>query len=363
MERSKGVFRPSYFPALEECIRFEPKPRREDPALTRGTDWHKELAAVLSAKKRLDEIEEPEARAACRWAVGELRRRHVLVMHTELEIPVYDEFGTVITSGHADAEGSILASNELVIIDAKTGDRRDYSAQFAAYGLGRMDACRYRACVIMVLWLDLREVDEYDLEYSEAESRLWKLRARFKEREAEAPAINEYCDWCALRRKCPAWLAQGEAALELLPEMAPLIWKLEALKRDPQKLGAFMTAYKRLVKLVEDDHKLRNVIFDYLQAGARISGWTISRGKTAASVVNKEHFVRSVFNKLGVPRTARVIDISVPKLRDEWADAFPDEELPVEIEDGRTYHYAKVVTPKGRGQASLRRRERQAQEV
>jgi hypothetical protein len=355
---SEPIFRPSYFPALEECIRFEPRPAQERPEADRGTNWHAELAAVLSSRKRLDQIEDLDCRGRIRWAVQELRQRRILITATELESAIVDEFGEMLTVGHLDAEGKFLDSNELVIIDAKTGDRREYAAQFAGYGLGRMDALRYRACVVIVLWLDLGEVDEYDLSYTEAESRIWKLRQRFVNRSEEVPVINEFCDWCGLRPKCPAWLAQGEKALAVLPDWQPVVRKLEALKRDPQQLGEFMTAYRRLQKLVDDDHQLRSVIFDYLQSGVKIPGWTLTQRKLADKVVNKEEFVRAIFNKLGVPRTAAVISVSAAKLEAEWAEAFPGEELPVEIERGSTIYFARAVQPKGRGLAALRRKER-----
>jgi hypothetical protein len=138
--RDEG-FRPSAFPRLELCIRYQTRDDGEEsPAAGRGHDLHELFAAVLAGEMKPEAIEDLESRECIQWALSEIDSRGINVHYVEYELEIRGEDGEVITTGTTDAWG---VTKELWVIDAKSGDEYDYSAQFAS--------CRDRSEIGLIL--------------------------------------------------------------------------------------------------------------------------------------------------------------------------------------------------------------------
>src|SRR6266478_9320444 len=122
-----STFSPHLFPKLELCIKFEDKPGDSGEAANRGIDLHELLAAVLAGERTIESIEDAESRACIAWAVAEIDARGIKVHYVEYEVEITDADGKAVTKGHPDAWG--VTATELWVIDAKSGDEYDYSAQ------------------------------------------------------------------------------------------------------------------------------------------------------------------------------------------------------------------------------------------
>ena len=361
--RDQG-FRPSNFPRLEQCIHFvERDAAGSDEAAARGLQVHQWLEQALNEELDPDEIPDAEAREAVFWALNEIARRGIVVHGVEENLEIASPAGESLTAGVVDAWGR--TGTELWGIDFKTGDQRDYSAQFAAYGRALMSKAGEGHCAWLELYLDLRIANEYDIASAEADDRVLQLHRRFLARRREEPVANVYCDWCGARANCSVWLndaSKAMAASPAEPAAAPeqpvdrLVYEIERLKQDPVKLGQFYTAYRRLEKLVEDEWRLKEAIFDYLQRGEEVPGFRLQRSPVQETVE-----VEQVLLKCAVPmgsiRAREFLSVSIPKLRQEWAK-WSREPLPVEVKQGPVTFHVRSDSPKGAGRAAAARRAR-----
>jgi len=271
--------------------------------------------------------------------------------------------GEILTAGMVDAWGR--TETELWGIDFKTGDQRDYSAQFAAYGRALMAKAGESRCVWLELYLDLRIANEYNIPAPEAEDRVVQLHRRFLGKRLEEPAANAYCDWCGSRAQCPVWLKDASKAMAASPPQPEaeqpvdrLVYEIERLKQDPVKLGQFYTAYRRLEKLVEDEWRLKEAIFDYLQRGEEVPGFRLQRSPVQETVEVEQVLLRCAV-PMGSIRAREFLSVSIPKLRQEWAK-WSREPLPVEIKQGPVTFHVRSDTPKGSGRAAAARRARRS---
>ncbi|HEY0789995.1 MAG TPA: PD-(D/E)XK nuclease family protein [Chthoniobacterales bacterium] len=357
--RDQG-FRPSNFPKLEECLHFVGRSFPEGET-TRGLHWHELLEQVLKEQLRVDQIDDGEAREAVAWAVGEINQRGIVIRGVEETVLVTGEDGVEITRGVVDAWGN--GPENLWGIDFKTGDQRDYSAQFAAYSGALMARENVGHCAWLELYLDLRVASEYEVDAGSAQERINELQARFERRAEEAPLANPYCDWCAVRGTCPVWLEAASDALAVgapaVPDEAPvnrLVYEIERLKQDPVELGHFYTAYRRLEKLVEDDWQLKDKIAEYLEQGREVPGFCLRRSPTQESVEVEEVVLKCVL-PMGSVRAREFLSVSVPRLRQEWA-RFSSDPFPVTVEQSPPAYHVRQDAPKGRGRAAAARARR-----
>src|SRR5258708_8685813 len=127
----QSIFRPHVWPKLELCIHFEEKKGDDKEAIKRGKSLHELLAAVLAGEIKIERIEDGGSRECIAWAVDEIDRRGIKIHYVEYDVVITDAEGKTITGGTTDAWG--VTTKELWVIDAKSGDEYDYSAQFAGY--------------------------------------------------------------------------------------------------------------------------------------------------------------------------------------------------------------------------------------
>ena len=151
----QSKFRPHLFPKLELCIRFEARKDEEgeeNEAIKRGRSLHELLAAVLAGEITIESIKDAESRACIAWAVAEIDRRGIKVHYVEYDVEITDADGNKVTGGTCDAWG--VTTKELWVIDAKSGDEYDYSAQFAGYAKSILEEQKRDKCVFLLLYLE-----------------------------------------------------------------------------------------------------------------------------------------------------------------------------------------------------------------
>jgi hypothetical protein len=363
--RDQG-FRPSNFPRLEQCIHFVERDTAGSDEATRGQQLHKWLEQVLNEELDPGEIPDEEAREAVLWALNEIAQRGIVVHGVEDDLEIAGPSGEILTAGVVDAWGR--TGTELWGIDFKTGDQRDYSAQFAAYSRALMSKAGEGHCVWLELYLDLRVANEYNIPSAEAEDRVLQLHRRFLAKRREQPAANIYCDWCGSRANCLVWLDDASKAMAASPSepkaeqeqpVDRLVYEIERLKQDPVQLGQFYTAYRRLEKLVEDEWRLKEAIFDYLQRGEEVPGFRLQRSPVQETVEVEQVLLKCAV-PMGTIRAREFLSVSIPKLRQEWAK-WSREPLPVEIKQGPVTFHVRSDAPKGSGRAAAARATRRAQ--
>jgi CRISPR/Cas system-associated exonuclease Cas4 (RecB family) len=352
---SRRVFRPSVLPKLEECLHFQPK-ESIDEYTSRGTSLHGIIACVLRKQHGVADIPIKEDRETVAWAISELTSRELEILEVEKEMPLLIH-GEKVWDMTVDL---IARDEDLWVVDWKSGDKRDYSAQIAAYGMEAMRKRRKKNCVLMVSYLDLRESYEYELEYGDAVIRVTELYDAWRNPAKAAYVINDYCDYCHLRGACPAWLEEGKKAFALTEDTLDL--RVEELKKDPVKLGEFFAAYKRLVKLVEKEWALKDMVLEHLTNGRDVPGFGLARDPSYQTV-DPEQVLLNVVGEMGTMRAAKFISVSIPKMIEGWSE-FSSEPLPVEVVTvtPATYH-SKLQAPPGRGAARALRDKRKKGEV
>ncbi|MBW0000074.1 MAG: hypothetical protein JO015_13315 [Verrucomicrobia bacterium] len=360
--RDQG-FRPSNFPRLEQCIHFVERDAAASDEANRGQQLHRWLEQVLNDELDPGEIPDAEARETVLWGLNEIARRGIVVHGVEEGVEIAGPDGAILTAGVVDAWGR--TGTELWGIDFKTGDQRDYSAQFAAYGRALMSKAGEGRCVWLEIYLDLRVANEYNIPSVEAEDRVVQLHRRFLAKRREEPVANIYCDWCGARAHCPVWLNDASRAMAASPSepVAPqeqpvdrLVYEIERLKQDPVKLGQFYTAYRRLEKLVEDEWRLKEAIFDYLERGEAVPGFRLQRSPVQETVEVEQVLLKCAV-PMGTIRAREFLSVSIPRLRQEWA-RWSREPLPVEIKQSPVTFHVRSETPKGSGRAAAARAER-----
>jgi hypothetical protein len=355
--REQG-FRPSAFPKLELCIHFKARDGGEEtPAAGRGHDLHELFALVLAGEMKPEEIEDPESRECIEWALSEIDARGIHVHYVEYELEIIDEQGEIITTGTADAWG---VTKELWVIDAKSGDEYDYSAQFAGYAKSVMEEQKRDECVFLLLYFDLRKAIEFEITYVEVAERVYALHDRFVYRDEEEPQANQYCDWCANRGSCKVWLESSSKALTVAGQSPDLVYQIEQIKKDPQRLADFYVAYKRLVKLFTEEWHISDALFEHLKNGAKPEGVAIGHRK-GDSYIDPEQALLQCHKVLGSMRFAQAITVSL-KLKEIW-EGFTNEPFPLKIEQGPDIYFPKIAQPRGRGKARALRNKRAKEAV
>jgi hypothetical protein len=362
----RSVFRPSALPKLEECIHYKGDTDEdvETEFMARGQRLHSLCASVLAGEMETVQIEDPEDRACVEWSIEEIRSRGVLIEFVEYEVPITIK-GEEVTGGTVDCWGMgpiqvKTHQSELWLFDFKSGDERDYSAQFVAYSKPIMEEKGKQSAVFCVLYYDLREAREFDVELAECEPRLERLAIRWLTRESEEPRINRYCGWCTVKGSCKLWLAEAKHALVLLPEATPELLenvdRITEIKSNPEALGAFYSACKRLVKLMEE-WQLKEAVQQYLESGTGVPGFTMSH-RSGEPRINIEMALIEVLPQIGAMRFAPCIGVNVRALKEAWEGFITDKPFPLEITEGPTAYFPKSTVPHGTGKARMARNKR-----
>jgi hypothetical protein len=308
----KSALRPSNLPKLVLCSCYEGN-QVAGPAAQRGTlldsAFRAELLGqeerfVIANKLTADEI------AAVSWSVSMVRamsgRERVLAREDDCRMEILNLTGT------ADA----IVPAKFTHFDLKTGARRNYREQMAAYALGLMNAHFASSWTAHLLFCDQREIETHRFTYDEAYAIVTQIVQAFND-PAKKPNPCEYCGWCAKADTCPARLA---LVAETLPVADPG-FDFDAVLADPDKLGRFLAA----CAVVEDFRdRAKQIATERIKTGGTLPGWKLVTRKGAEFVDCEtvgHHILRLGFG----PVLAAYGNLSAAKFRDLWSQRMPSE--------------------------------------
>lgn len=259
------ALRPSNLPKLAACPCYEPKPTA-GPAAGRGSAMDTIFRARMAGDPApLDLVHPPteEDLAAVEWAITMLTAlasgTPTLTREDEcrVTVPGFDHIGT------ADA----ILPERLAHADLKTGLKRNYREQMAAYALGLMEQHFASEWTAHLLFCDQREVVTHKFTFAEARQIVDDVIAAYH-RDDKQPVICDYCNWCAKVDKCPARVALvAQAVSATAPE-----FDFDAILSDNHALGRFLTACSILEKLRDE---AKDAARERLNAGGFIPGWKL----------------------------------------------------------------------------------------
>lgn len=215
--------------------------------------------------------------------------------------------------------------------DLKTGQKRNYREQQAAYALGFMDQCFADEWTVYLLYCDLQEVDTLRFTREEAEALVRGAIANAHD--ASPPTPNEYCGWCARRFDCPA---RKEAVSIALKDGVP---DFASATSDQLREFALRAA------VVEDyAEKARELLKERMLKGEKVAGCSLVSKRGARKLPWQELELR--LKRLGTQAVLSALgDLSEAKAKplfDRVSEAWPEDkvqELP-----GSTY--VRVGRPK-----------------
>jgi len=305
--------RPSNLPKLAVCACYVPNPDA-GPAAARGSALDAMFRARMQGSPNQAEMfHQPteEDIVAVEWAVNIARvlagGSPLITAESEcrLTIPGFENPGT------ADA----LIPDKLAHADLKTGQKRNYREQMAAYALGLMEQHFASEWTAHLLFCDQKEVVTHRFAYDEAKQIVAAVVARYHD-PAKQPSPCEYCAWCAREQTCEARLAAASSALTISKPG----FDFAAVLADNDKLGQFLTVCSILDDFRE---KAEEAAKERLNAGADIPGWRLIT-KRGPEFVNHDDVGRHI-QALGFGAVlAAYGNLSAKKFREIWEQKMPE---------------------------------------
>lgn len=196
---------PSLLPHLAACRCYQPGTGSTEAA-TRGTKidkairdtWAARKGATLFAESFFSDGLNTKDRAAVEWAIScmEMLEEH------HGGAPILTEGPSVQAApacpGMSGGTMDAVQPATQILLDFKTGQSRDYTAQMAAYAAACMQAHsvdRWTACI---LYVDHRRTEKHRFTKEEALATVETILNK-----PETPTPGQHCSWCG-NKKCPA---------------------------------------------------------------------------------------------------------------------------------------------------------------
>lgn len=298
--------RPSILPKLALCGQFRSGP--SGAAAERGTRLDvafRELIALrFDALKQLG----PEQVDAVKWAVS---TAVLLANGSPLRS---DEEGLKVLTLGMTGTADLLCEERLWSADLKSGQRRNYLEQQAAYALGFMDRAFADEWTVYLLYCDLREVDTLRFTRESAEATVRNAIA--KGVSGEPPTLNEYCGWCSNRFTC----APRRESLGLVE-----IGEKALLESLPSELLREFVTRAGIVEEFADE--ARGILKSRLIQGEKVAGVSLTSKRGSRKV--PERVVELNLSALGVADVlAAYGPMSEAKLREIWQRKLPGLPFP-----------------------------------
>lgn len=288
------LFRPSWAPGVELCGHYEPSISSSPNAL-RGVRFHETMAKLWRGEYTLDDVPK-DLWEPVDYTYGELAPLISTAETKGIEevVPLYDEFDSFITEGTVDLWSRWTKPKPItVVVDYKTGQERDYWAQLYVYALALCNKLGVDEVELVLVFADQKHTLR-DTEVSRGllEERVWRLVANAENPRAPH-VINRFCDYCDLRFRCPAWEEERILAAAAIPQddddfnitrelaLAPS-W--EVILANPDLLGRFVVAYKRLRKLVEKTWTIEARAIEQINNGVELPGCQLVNNPGAETV-------------------------------------------------------------------------------
>ena len=276
--------RHSSLPKLALCGQYEGA-SGTSAAASRGTmlDEHFRHAWTTSEFPNRD-LSEEDAQAV-RWAINQC----LLLGGIADGLTTDEKACKIVTSGiphQGTADGVAVKGQWLV--DLKSGQIYDYSAQMAAYALGLMQENFAQEWTTHLLFCDQREMVTEHWTYQSA----YDLVDSILKNVGTAPKENQYCNWCAKSLTCPARVAAKDGAIVAVAGLAPTVQDdgFLALLNDPESLGKFL---KQCATLEDFRDAAKAKARELLEAGQQVPGWKLQKPR-ATEFVDAEYIAQAV---------------------------------------------------------------------
>ena len=268
------MIRHSSLPKLEQCACYE-SAGGNSPAAARGTRMDEAFRFTLAGDtNKFQVLESIEDKEAVQWAVNQVRLiaggENVISEESELKVqtPGLEHIGT---------EDSRIPL-KCVSLDLKSGIRRDYYSQMAAYAYGNMERDFAPEWTCHLLFCDQKQVVTHTFTYEQAKLVVENILEAVADPEKK-PTPCEYCNWCKNREQC---LALGKAASDTLEIVdSDLNANLAQLKKyladSPETLAAFIA--KAAIFNDELVDWARDLAKEKLSNGEEIPGYKLQKVK------------------------------------------------------------------------------------
>jgi hypothetical protein len=310
--------RHSSLPKLALCGQYEGAPGTSEAA-SRGTMLDRVFRDAWTTGEYPRELSDDDA-AAVSWAIN-----RCIALNGGADRLTTDEAACKIRTGGLEHEGTAdgVAVRGQWLIDLKSGQIYDYSAQMAAYALGLMQHYFVGYWTTHLLFCDQKQVVSKRWTYQEAHDLVGSVLANV----GTAPVENDYCGWCSKSLTCPARVKSYTSALATQYDGA--IEQNDGfltLLDDPERLGKFLAACQTL-----DDFRdaAKAKARELLEAGQSVPGWRLQKPR-ASEYIEAEHIAQAVqAGAIGVGDAIRAQgSMSLKKAQALWSAAgavLPDE--------------------------------------
>jgi hypothetical protein len=306
--------RPSNLPKLAVCPCYEGS-ATAGPAAERGSLLDAAFRAELTGSALLRDKLSSEEQSAISWSVSVVRaiagRNRILAREEDCRTRMLGLEGT------ADA----VVPARLTHFDLKTGLRRNYREQMAAYSLGLMEAHFADSWTAHLLYCDLREIESLPFTHAEAREIVEAVIVHVENPHRE-PVPCEYCAWCAKADTCPARRPLAADGLRA----AQIPFDFEAVVTDPAELGRFLAA---CAVVEEFNERARAIAVERLKSGGELPGWKLvtRQGSEFVDAVTVGHHIQAM--GFG-PVLAAYGTISARKFRELWSERMGGKPFPEE---------------------------------
>jgi hypothetical protein len=274
--------RHSSLPKLALCGQYEGAPGTSDAA-ARGTMLDRVFRDAWTTGEYPRDLSDEDA-AAVSWAIN-----RCIALNGGADRLTTDESACKVRTVGLEHEGTAdgVAVRGQWLIDLKSGQIYDYSAQMAAYALGLMQHYFVGYWTTHLLFCDQKQVVSRRWTYQEAHDLVRSVLANV----GTAPVENDYCGWCAKSLTCPvrvksytsALATQYDGAIEQNNGFLTLL-------NDPERLGKFLAACQTL-----DDFRdaAKAKARELLEAGQSVPGWRLQKPR-ASEYIEAEHIAQAV---------------------------------------------------------------------
>lgn len=192
---------PSSFPAFLCCPCY--KSSGGGRAAVKGTLQHEILSAILLDKDIPNNGTKGKGLDDVLWAAKQVKliiqqeahNEYNIPLEIEKEISVYDRAFEEITFGSLDV------GFKDIIIDYKSGMKRNYFPQMACYALGWMQKYNLKTVKVVEVYGKSRDVIVYNVSRQEAEDTVYAISDSIDDPN-KTPQGNEYCSWCSKKPYC-----------------------------------------------------------------------------------------------------------------------------------------------------------------